>query len=36
MEKPADWNPHFERPFDHRRRVTLKIFGDPNPVVGAG
>ena len=35
MEKPVDWNPHFEWPFDHRRRVTLKIFGDPNPVVAA-
>ena len=34
-QKPADWHPHFEWPFDHRRRVTLKILGDPNPVVQA-
>ena len=34
-EKPADWDPHLEWPFDRRRRVTLKILGDPNPVVRA-
>jgi hypothetical protein len=34
-EKPADWNPHFEWPFDQRRRVVLKILGNPNPVVQA-
>ena len=34
-QKPADWHPHFEWPFDRRRRVTLKILGDPNPVVRA-
>jgi hypothetical protein len=34
-EKPADWDEHYEWPYDRSRRVCMKILGDPNPVVRA-
>jgi hypothetical protein len=33
--KPADWNEHFEWPYDRSRRVCMKLLCNPNPVVRA-
>jgi hypothetical protein len=33
--KPADWNEHFEWPYERSCRVCMKLLCDPNPVVRA-
>jgi hypothetical protein len=34
-EQPTDWDDDFEWPFASRRRIYLKFWGDPNPIVQA-